>query len=238
MKILPICLTLVGCVGDAPTLEPEAAMQTEQRRIDETQHLVVRVKVSPNQSLGIYQPHAGQLLMSQVGRNGLVPLELPDDPIAAFRQLAPEHDVPQVLVDAVAGKSIALSEAVTVDVAPKLATFVFPQAAFQCWVKNQYACVYHQRAVDHNPHGYDYLNQSFNAVWAVENGWVHTTIHLNYSPSYGDTYDYDTYDGWWRTFQVTGTFQVSFGAGSATTWAPDGSRGYDSYFHYSSAGWQ
>lgn len=217
MRILSTVL-LAGCVSNVEVSRDDDRMAEVEQRLDQNQHLVVRVLAPHGIEIAVREPVPGELVITQIGHIGVAPLELPTDPEAAFHALLPDEDVPEVLALAIARSHGATEtralDPVTLEVASDDLRS-FPRSSFQCWVKNQVRCVIDFYGNYSDSDFYTVANQQFNAVWATDGkagDYIHNRIIRFTNPSDTrtyTTYDYDTYDGWWRVFQIQGTFGVS-----------------------------
>jgi hypothetical protein len=218
----------IGCVEpDAEVPEesasPEAApggrslaqQLADDQPTDRELHLVVRVVIGDERAISFHEPVPGILAVSQLGRDRVSPFELPRDPRAAFELVAPGVTMPAVLEAAIARTQgaddapPALAESVTIQVLPDRHRGAFPASSFNCWVYQQRHCLYNQSYFE--DFGLQARRQRrLQVAWAVDLNVVTTLVVLNYTPNWdpaaNKTNYWDTWAGWWRTFDVSGNF--------------------------------
>lgn len=215
-------------------------------------NLLVRVRYGEAQSVSFHAVSAGTVLVTQAGEARAVPLDLPDDPIAAFQQAAPGIATPSVLSAATrsaAGDESGLSaatagEPVIIDLPPRVLANAFPREQFICWARNRYSCVYDTTGF-YDEYSGALRTQTYNSVWAVDQGWVVVKINLYYPNGsggnyLGDVWQYETFENHWRTFTVSGHFAARGDANWSAYWYGQSPlpRPPVTRFHFSSAGAQ
>lgn len=213
---------------------------------DGDKNLLVRVHRGSEQSVSFHALRSGQILITQAGEKDALPIELADEPLAAFQQAAPGIAIPAVLTSAAAqapeaqasaAGSAVPGEPVFIDLEAPVVASSFPRSSFSCWARNRISCVFdRQRYYDDGTSGV--FPQTFNSVWAVDRNWIRVKLNVYYPNGsggnyLGDVWQYETYDGQWRTWSITGNMGVNVDA----NW-DNPEPVYNTNFHYSSAGAQ
>lgn len=235
---LLLCSLAAACSTD----EPSANLEDQS-----DEGLLVRVHRGSDQSVSFHALRSGQILITQAGEKHTLPLELSDEPLAAFQQAAPGVAIPEILVaaaqapdeptSAAIARTSLPAEPVIIDLEAPVAASSFPRSSFSCWARNRISCVFDQsRLWDDGTRGV--LPQTFNTVWAVDRDWIRVKVNVYYPNGrggnyLGDTWQYETYDGQWRTWSATGNLGVNVDANWSNPAPASNVR-----FHYSSAGAQ
>ena len=242
--IVSLASTLLLCSLAAACSMDESSAELEDHS---DKDLLVRVHRGSEQSVSFHALQSGQILITQTGEKHTLPLELSDEPLAAFQQAAPGIVIPELLVAAaqasgeptsaaIARPSIS-AEPVIIDLDAPVAASSFPRSSFSCWARNRISCVFDQnRYRDDGTRGV--FPQTFNTVWAVDREWIRVKVYVYYPNGsggnyLGDTWQYETYDGQWRTWSATGNLGVYVDANYSNN-----ASAYNVRFHYSSAGAQ
>jgi AcrR family transcriptional regulator len=132
--------------------------------------------------------------------------------LAALRWIERIHEILEAAIartQGAAGAPPALAEAVTIQVPPDRHRGAFPASEFVCWTYMRRYCTYNTSY--HGDFGLQARRQQrLQLAWAVDVNVVTTHLVLNYSvnqdPAAGIHYCWDTFPGWWRTFDISGNF--------------------------------
>lgn len=234
-------LSGAGCAAEEPMLAStnasEATSEPEVRSRAEDEHLLVRVHLGARQSISFQAAPEGNVIITQTGEDGTAPLEISDDPLIAFQEAAPGYAIPDGLaaaIDPSSPRALGPVEPVVLHLEAPVAASAFPARDFICWARNRYTCLYNRPHYNESYH--QIMQRSYNAVWAVDRDWVQAMV-LVYTPASGAwppaaSYHYNTYDGQWRTWSITGNVGVST---SINTYNSNWNL---ANFHFSSAGAQ
>lgn len=204
-------------------------------------NLLVRVNRGAEQSISFHAFEPGAIVVTQTGSKKAFPLELSEDPILAFQQAAPDHAVPEVLTRAsrapepgarsVSTAALVPDEPVILDLEAPIEASAFPPGQFTCWARNRHTCLFNKQFY-RDTAGNDFRHKTLNTVWAVDKHYIAVMIHATTTGGSHDIWQYETWDGYWRTWSLTGPFAILIQANESVL----NPTSYYSNFHYSSAG--
>jgi hypothetical protein len=205
-----------GCAGEdalPASVAPEGGDLALRDVASGNRQPLVRVYKGHDHLVSFYRMGSGEIMISQLGRGASSPIALPSDPVAAFREVAPDEPVPEVLERASSDRSILLGGADT-QAAPVIvfgAPEAFPKGAFpwqsfKCWALSQLNCLYDQSGPlkVRFPPASRFVHR-YNAVWAVDAGSIHTEALLMFDNGRrSEHYKWDLHEGQWQAIQSPG----------------------------------
>lgn len=235
---IALTLSLTSACSNAPSSDDDVIEDASEK------NLLVRINRGAEQSISFHALQPGSIVVTQTGGKKAAPLELAGDPLLAFQQAAPGHAVPDVLAlaarapqpgalstSAASIEALVPDEPVILDLEAPVESLAFPPGAFTCWARNRFECLFNQYRY-RDTWGNDFRQKTYNIVWAVDKHYIAVKINVWPLGGTNQILQYETWDGWWRTWSLTGPNAILVQANEGT----ENPTNYYSNFHYSSAG--